>query len=61
MMYGLRRILSRGALTVDDVRILMGIARQALWAAGGSTKDRRNFRRARPPAKRKKRTGTEPD
>jgi len=51
MMYGLRRILSRGALTVDDVRILMGIARQALWAAGGSTKDRRNFRRARPPAK----------
>lgn len=33
MMYGLRRILSRGALTVDDVRILMGIARQSLWAA----------------------------
>ena len=43
MMYGLRRILSRGALTVDDVRIMMGIARQTLWAAGGRTKDQRTF------------------
>lgn len=34
MMMGLRRILSRGMLTVDDVHILMGMARQALWAAG---------------------------
>ncbi len=34
MMMGLRRILSRGKLTKDDVRILMGIARQAEWAAG---------------------------
>jgi tRNA C32,U32 (ribose-2'-O)-methylase TrmJ len=34
MMLGLRRILSRGRLTVDDVRIMMGIARQAAWAAG---------------------------
>jgi len=34
MMLGLRRILSRGPLTVDDVRILMGIARQTLWASG---------------------------
>lgn len=33
MMLGLRRILSRGPLTVDDVKILMGIARQAEWAA----------------------------
>ena len=33
MMHGLRRVLSRGAVTVDDVRILMGIARQASWAA----------------------------
>ena len=33
MMLGLRRVLSRGAMTVDDVRILMGIARQAEWAA----------------------------
>ena len=33
MMMGLRRILSRGKLSEDDVRILMGIARQAAWAA----------------------------
>ena len=33
MMHGVRRILSRGQLTTDDVRILMGIARQAEWAA----------------------------
>lgn len=33
MMFGLRRILSRGSLSVDDVNILMGIARQTQWAA----------------------------
>jgi tRNA/rRNA methyltransferase len=33
MMQGVRRILSRGPLTIDDVRILMGIAKQAGWAA----------------------------
>lgn len=33
MMMGLRRVLARGALTLDDVRIMMGIARQAEWAA----------------------------
>ena len=33
MMMGLRRIFSRGRLTVDDVKILMGVARQAQWAA----------------------------
>jgi len=33
MMLGLRRALSRGPLSVDDVKILMGIARQAEWAA----------------------------
>ena len=43
MMYGIRRILARGMLTVDDVRILMGIARQALWAAGGKTRDQRMY------------------
>lgn len=32
MMYGLRRILSRGPLSSDDVKILMGMARQTLWA-----------------------------
>lgn len=31
MMLGLRRIFARGALSVDDVRILMGIARQTRW------------------------------
>ncbi len=34
MMLGLRRILSRGPLTVSDVRILMGMARQTLWVHG---------------------------
>jgi tRNA/rRNA methyltransferase len=32
MMLALRRILARGPLTEDDVRILMGIARQTMWA-----------------------------
>ena len=36
MMMGLRRILSRGTLTENDVKILMGIARQAQWAAKNS-------------------------
>mgnify|MGYP001561132515 CR=1 FL=1 len=31
MMLGLRRILGRGTLTVDDVKILMGMARQTRW------------------------------
>ncbi len=33
MMLGLRRILSRGSLSVDDINIMMGIARQTQWAA----------------------------
>lgn len=33
MMLGVRRIFSRGKLTEDDVRILMGIARQTRWCA----------------------------
>ncbi len=33
MMQGFQRIFSRGAVTDDDVRILMGVARQAEWAA----------------------------
>ncbi len=32
MMLGLRRVLSRGRLTVKDVQILVGIARQMRWA-----------------------------
>lgn len=34
MMLGLRRIFGRAPLTEDDVRILMGVARQTLWKAG---------------------------
>lgn len=33
IMLGLRRIFSRGTLSVNDVRILMGIGRQILWSA----------------------------
>ncbi len=33
MMLGIRRIFSRAPLTEDDVRILMGIARQTMWKA----------------------------
>ncbi len=33
MMQGFRRIMGRGALTDDDARIMMGIARQTEWAA----------------------------
>jgi len=32
MMLGIRRLMGRGAQTEDDVRILMGIARQTEWA-----------------------------
>ncbi|HBO88170.1 MAG TPA: hypothetical protein DD620_05425 [Verrucomicrobia bacterium] len=34
MMMGLRRIFSRGKLTVPDTKILMGLAKQALWVVG---------------------------
>ncbi len=33
MMLGIRRIFGRGKMTEDDVRILMGVARQTLWVA----------------------------
>ena len=33
MMLGVRRVFARGALSKDDVRILMGIARQTSWYA----------------------------
>ncbi len=33
MMLGIRRIFSRGPLTVKDVHIMMGVAAQTLWAA----------------------------
>ncbi|HBA84850.1 MAG TPA: RNA methyltransferase [Verrucomicrobia bacterium] len=34
MMLGIRRIFSRGPLTVKDVQIMMGVAAQTLWCAG---------------------------
>lgn len=40
MMQGVRRIFSRGTLTVDDVRILMGIIKQTRWAAGKASKEK---------------------
>jgi tRNA/rRNA methyltransferase len=33
MMQGIQRVFARGAQTADDVHILMGVARQADWAA----------------------------
>ena len=33
MMLGIRRIFGRNPLTDDDVRIMMGVARQVLWKA----------------------------
>ena len=34
MMQGFQRIFSRGVRTADDANIMMGVARQAAWAAG---------------------------
>ena len=31
MMLGIRRIFNRGKLTTTDTKILMGIAKQAIW------------------------------
>ncbi|RLC08954.1 MAG: RNA methyltransferase, partial [Deltaproteobacteria bacterium] len=38
MMQGFRRIMGRGAVTEDDVRIMMGVARQSEWAIGENDK-----------------------
>ena len=40
MMMGLRRIFSRGKLTENDARILLGIARQSRWVAAELKKTR---------------------
>jgi tRNA/rRNA methyltransferase len=40
MMLGLRRIFNRGKLTGNDVKILMGLARQARWVAAELNKER---------------------
>lgn len=39
MMFGLKRIFSRGAVTEDDVSILMGLARQVVWCASNMRVD----------------------
>lgn len=55
MMLGLRRVLSRGKLTRNDVKIMMGIARQAMWAADKAAEAGKKTTgeiRARPQAKR---------
>ncbi|MFH0878879.1 MAG: RNA methyltransferase [Lentisphaerota bacterium] len=39
MMLGLRRILSRGSLTRNDVQILLGMASQTIWCAGQMKKN----------------------
>ena len=54
MMLGLRRVLSRGKLTRNDIKIMMGIARQAMWAAEKSAET--GGARTGGPAKRKKAT-----
>jgi hypothetical protein len=41
MMMGLRRIFSRGKLTVPDVKILMGLAKQSIWTANQWKKENR--------------------
>ena len=40
IMLGLQRILSRGQLTIKDVRIMIGIARQTKWAGAEAKKSR---------------------
>jgi len=39
MMMGLRRIFSRGKLTIPDVKILMGLAKQSIWVADQRKKE----------------------
>ena len=39
MMMGLRRIFSRGKLTVPDCKILMGLAKQSIWVSNQWKKD----------------------
>jgi TrmH family RNA methyltransferase len=41
MMMGLRRIFSRGKLTVPDCKILMGLAKQSIWVANEWTKEKK--------------------
>ena len=41
MMHGFQRIFTRGAVTKDDVDILMGVARQTQWAVQRGAESRR--------------------
>ena len=41
MMQGFRRVMGRGAVTEDDVRIMMGIVRQTEWAVDHLDEDDR--------------------
>ena len=40
MMMGLRRIFARGKLTVPDVKILMGLAKQSIWVSNQWKKEK---------------------
>jgi TrmH family RNA methyltransferase len=40
MMMGLRRIFSRGKLTVPDVKILMGLAKRSIWISNQWKKEK---------------------
>ncbi|MBO7166088.1 MAG: RNA methyltransferase [Kiritimatiellae bacterium] len=40
MMQGIHRIFSRGVFSKDDAAIMLGVARQALWAAHAATKQK---------------------
>ena len=40
MMMGLRRIFSRGKLTVPDTKILMGLAKQSIWVSNQWKKEK---------------------
>lgn len=42
MMMGLRRIFTRGKLTVPDVKILMGLAKQSIWVSDEWKKETNN-------------------
>jgi len=47
MMLGIRRILSRGPLTRNDVKIMMGISRQTDWACKQGSGKRSKTRKTR--------------
>ena len=42
MMLGIRRIFNRGKLSIPDVKILMGIAKQTLWVTEKFKNNKKN-------------------